>query len=66
MTEYLKILTDEDIDDETLRRAADQATRELARHGVDLQGVAPVLDDRTYTALRAADPYEPDDTGDAE
>ena len=46
MTETLRVLADEDVDDEDLRAAAHAAYAELEERGVDVEGVAPVLRER--------------------
>lgn len=46
MTETLRVLVDQDIDDEDLRAAAHAAYAELEDRGIDVEGVAPVLRER--------------------
>jgi len=43
MPEKLLILTDEDLDDELLREVANDIYLGLVERGVDVNGVAPVL-----------------------
>jgi hypothetical protein len=46
VTDALRVLVDDDVDDDDLREAANAAYRALLERGVDVDGVAPVLRDR--------------------
>jgi hypothetical protein len=45
-SETLRVLADEDVDDEDLRAASHAAYAALKDRGVDVEGVAPVLRER--------------------
>lgn len=53
MSELLRVLGD-DVDDETLRAAADAAYAALEARGVDVEGVAPVLHEQAADAGQQA------------
>jgi len=54
MSELLRVLTDEDVDDEALQEAAAVAHAVLEARGVDLEGVAPVLHEEAADAGQRA------------
>lgn len=54
MSELLRALTDEDVDDEALQAAADAAFAALEEHGVNTEGVAPVRNEAASAAGQRA------------